>query len=1312
MTVRELHRVPRTTVPLTRPGREAIAAPPQLSDGAGKTPVHFLLPVVGALSSMVMMVVLRNGQPLFLVVAAAVFLIAVVAGVAVAISSRGQERKANTQRRERYLDHLETLRADLRERTTQVRAHAQAVHPAPGALLALASDPGRVWERRRHDADFLTVRAGTGPVPWFSLVLEPAPPMEPYDPMLAAEAAQLVEHGRHVDAMPVLVDLTNVAVMTIVGPVADARASARAVVLALTATHSPDDVLLAAAFAPDAAPEWAGLDLLPHAQDPRLFDGPVPARRVAPDGPALLEVLGHEITDRLARAKSSRGQEVDQPRLVVLCDDHGARATSLPLPGRALARELGITLIHVLSSLAHEPDEVDVRLTIDPDGGSVTTWPGRPERSVQPVRPDLASPDLTLATARALAPLRMREVHAAVAGGPGPEVSGAATFLGIETVDDVGAHRWRARSPEELLRVPFATDDLGKSVYLDLKEAGQGGMGPHGLCVGATGSGKSEMLRTLILALATTHGPQDLSMILVDYKGGAAFAPFAALPHVAGLIDNLADDPQLTTRARASIQGEVVRRQRALKDVGAASIGHYRRLREDRPDLAPLPHLLVVIDEFAELLTAEPEFTDLFLQIGRIGRSVGIHLLFSSQRVEAGKLRGLDTYLSYRLGLRTFSESESQTVLGTTDAFSLPSLPGYGYLKVDTSLYTRFRAGYVSGPVPRERAAAPSDERPRVLALPTYNHLAASQASGDRAQPPGPRLTSIETGPTLIDEVVTRLVDHDMAVRPVWLEPLPDRLALGRVVDTETSAGLKVAVGRVDDPAHQRQDPWTVDLARAGGHLAIVGAPHAGRTTLLRTLVTSLALTHTPRAVAVYGMDLTGGGLSALEGFPHVGGIVTRSHRDRVGRLIEDLTATLATRERVFRERAIESMTHLRTVHEAGRVPELPAADVVVLIDGFGAVRTDLPELEGPLNDLISKGPGLGVHVVVGLNRWNELRIAQQALFGTRIELRVADPAESVIDRKLAGTITADMPGRALTHDGLLAQVALPVLDLVEPDAIGTELHALAARVAASWNGPSAAPIRLLPTHLNISTLPDEIDVPGAIPLGLRQDTMDTEYWAHLDDDQHLLVLADTNAGKSTVLRTIAAGLAARYTEDELAIAVLGTRGQVSPAVPADLLAADARTLDQAHGTALSIAAELAKRPTMSPDLRQRAPRIVVLVDDHDILAAGGHDPLAPLLPYLPSARDLGLHVILTRPVAGASRALHSPVLQSLRDTGAAILLMSGDRTEGPIVGRTYAEQLPAGRGRYIRRGTAPFIVQVAHAPATAAPVPVPVGTM
>ena len=281
--------------------------------------------------------------------------------------------------------------------------------------------------------------------------------------------------------------------------------------------------------------------------------------------------------------------------------------------------------------------------------------------------------------------------------------AGDVDVMGMLRIDDPGRldldAMWQPRGDRAFLRVPIGLDQAGRPVVLDLKESAQLGMGPHGLCVGATGSGKSELLRTLVLGLLATHAPDDLAMVLVDYKGGATFAPFEGVPHVAGIITNLVDDPTLTERAYASLSGEVQRRQRMLRDAGnVANITDYRMLRRQRPDLPAMPHLFVIIDEFGELLTARPDFIDLFLSIGRIGRSIGVHLLLSSQRIESGQLRGLDTYLSYRLGLRTFSEDESRSVLDTTDAFHLPPLPGFGYLKVDVTVYQRFKAAYVSGP--------------------------------------------------------------------------------------------------------------------------------------------------------------------------------------------------------------------------------------------------------------------------------------------------------------------------------------------------------------------------------------------------------------------------------------------------------------------------------------------------------------------------------------------------------------------------------------------------------------------------------------
>jgi S-DNA-T family DNA segregation ATPase FtsK/SpoIIIE len=790
-------------------------------------------------------------------------------------------------------------------------------------------------------------------------------------------------------------------------------------------------------------------------------------------------------------------------------------------------------------------------------------------------------------------------------------------------------------------------------------------------------------------------------MVLVDYKGGAAFAAFAGLPHVAGIIDNLQDDAGLTERARASIAGEVVRRQKVLRDADSSpSITHYRELRLRRPELPPLPHLLLVIDEFGELLTAEPEFIDLLMTIGRIGRSIGVHLLLSSQRIEAGKLRGLDTYLSYRIGLRTFSEAESTTILDRPDAFHLPAIPGYGYLKVDTSIYKRFRAGYVSGPIEQTLASAnDADRRPEPRILPLFNTLAAdeSAATGADGEPTEEELERPAVGRALVDEAVDRLRITGRTVDPVWLPPLPDRLALSRVVSgrRERDEAMRIPLGLVDDPTSQSQGSWFLDLTRSGGHAAVIGAPQTGRSTFLRSIAAATALTTTPRQISVYGLDLSGGGLSRIEGFPHVGGVATRADPDRIQRLLEELQLMLVARERLFREAGIDSLRSLRSRHDAGELPGLPSADVVLLVDGYGAVRDEFERFDAPLAELLQRGSSFGIHVVLALTRWNEVRMNLQPLIGTRLELRLNDASDSVIDRKLAQTLQPTQKGRIITEERRFAQVALPVLDDVDDDGVAEAMSILARRATESWTGPGAAPIRLLPADYPPSELPDVFDEPDRLPFGLRQDTMRPALLDLAHTDQHLTVFGDAASGKTTLLRGLVEALVERYTADELVIAVMDARGTLQDVVPDDYLGGYASSAIVARQLSTAISEELAKRAASAD--RQAGPRIVVVADDFDILASGGTEPLRPLLPHFPSARDLRLSVLLARPVAGLQRALFDPSLQALRDTGGSTFLMSGERSEGQILPRLYAEQMVAGRGRFIRRGERPFVAQVAH---------------
>lgn len=1303
MTKPLFHRPTRVTSAPAPPEPELIPAPPSLEDQGGTMPLQFLLPLIGALSSVIMMVVLRNGQPLFLVLAAVIFVVAVVGGLGFALSSRGRAARKARSRRELYLDYLERLRADLRERGHQDRAAALAVHPAPDGLVEIMRNPARRWERRRTDADHLSARLGLAARPWFALtVAAQESPLEPADPILQREAEIVARTLDAVPEMPITANLDDAWVVSVVADRDRGMPVIRSVVAQLATAHTPDDLVLAAAYPAERAAEWAGFDLLPHVQDAALFDGPLPARRVAPDLSLLTDLLAGEMTARAASAAGvqRRGNgEIQRARLIVVIDDHGHAASRLRSPDPHLRLpDLNVTVIHLLADRLHEPDDVDVRITIDDDGALVTHRASSAEPVSVSFTPDQTHSDTLVALARSMAAFRTVHV-AARSDGSTTDSLDIAQLLGIADIADIDPSAlWKPRPPSAFLRVPFGVDDNGRPVFLDLKESAQEGMGPHGICVGATGSGKSEMLRTLLLSLALVHPPEDLSLLLVDYKGGAAFSPFQSLPHVAGLIDNLASDPELTTRARASLQGEVLRRQQMLKDADSSpSITHYRELRKTRPELEPMPHLFMVIDEFGELLTAEPEFIDLFLQIGRIGRSIGIHLLLSSQRIEAGKLRGLDTYLSYRLGLRTFSESESHVVLGTTDAYRLPALPGYGILKVDTSVYQRFRAGFVSGPVPARSAPVVQGERNRVFRVPTYNGIAQDADDGHDTMS---ALSMPEMGELFIDEAVTRLRADDRAVTAAWLPPLPERLALGQILgDQELASNLELPIGLIDDPAHQTQSPWILDLTRGGGHLAIIGSPQSGRTTLLRTIAVSLALTRTPTDVAVYGMDLVGGGLRRLEPFPHVGGVATRSDPARLRRLIEELEAMLSAREQIFKDTGIDSIAQLRTRHAAGHIPQLASAEIVVLVNGYSALRQEFDDLDAAFTAIMVRAANYGVHIVVALSRWSELRIAHQSLFGTKIEMRLNDAGESQVDRNLARTIRAASAGRALSDNGLIGQVALPVLETTDDGDLGDAIETLGHRVAASWSGPSAAPIRLLPQDLDPAQLPEAVDEPDSVPFGLRQDTMEPAFWEFTRSDQHLLVFGDARSGKSSTLRMIVDGLIERFTPDELAIAVVDSRGHVGETIPDAYLAAHARTTTQASGLASSIATELARRPQLDAAALAAVPRVVLIVDDHDIMSAGGIEHLKALAPHLPTARDTRFHIILSRPVAGSVRAMYSPFLQGIRDTGGALLLLSGDRSEGQILPRVHAERFPPGRGRYVRRGENPHVVQVAHLP-------------
>jgi S-DNA-T family DNA segregation ATPase FtsK/SpoIIIE len=1219
--------------------------------------------------------------------------------------------KLNGLRRD-YLRYLSQVRAKVRQAAAQQRAAMERGGPDPGALSALVL-AGEVWDRAPGVPGFLNARVATGTqVLAVRLVPPETKPAEDLDPLCAGALRRFVRTHSSVPALPVSVSLGSVTRVCLTGDEAARDGLVRALIAQLAVSHSPRDVSVVVCASPDRIAAWEWIKWLPHNRHPDEVDAAGPARLMVPGMDWLPGILGKEVRERprFTPGPGTPGTR-SRPCYVVIADGVAAEGEIAGLDG--------VVILDLSPSGADSRDPCVLRLRVTPD--RLYRLSGREEIAVGV--PDALSVPEAEALARMLCPLRPRAAAEQREDALAADVSLAA-LLGVGDPGALDAESmWRRRAPRDLLRVPIGTDADGNPVELDIKESAQGGMGPHGLVVGATGSGKSELLRTLVLGLAMTHDPSELNFVLVDFKGGATFLGLDTLPHVSAVITNLADELPLVDRMRDALHGEIVRRQEVFRAAGNyASLRDYSRSRAEGAALEPMPALFVVLDEFSELLAAKPEFIDLFVMIGRVGRSLGVHLLLASQRLEEGRLRGLETQLSYRIGLRTFSAMESRTVLGVPDAYELPSRPGNGYLKVDTTGMTRFKAAYVSGPAAakshhRERSR-PARSRPVIA---PFGPAFIPPAFAETAVPEPPAETPAASADSLLDVVVRQIAGHGRPAHQIWLPPLDEPPPLDALLPPlrVTARGLTAAgdqgsagdqgagaphavLGLVDKPFEQRRDPLWADLSGGAGHVAVVGAPRSGKSTALRTLISSLALLHTPAEVQFYILDFGGGTLAAAEGLPHVGGAATRLAADRVRRTVAEVRALLERREASFADRNIESIAAYRRMVAAGDIEGDGFGDVFLVVDGWLTLRQDFEELEPVITSLAARGLGYGIHLAAAANKWSQFRPAIRDLFGTRLELRLGDPYESEAGRAAAANVPEGAPGRGLTRDGLHFLAAVPRIDGQHTaSGLAAAAQALVTAVRDAWPGAAAPPVRMLPAVLPAAELP----APDRhrCPFGIDENALATVS-ADFGADPHFLIVGDTECGKSNLLRVLCAGIARARPPEEAKMIFIDYRRSLLDAagVPHQIGYA---TSSAAAGPLLADVREALLNRLPPPDLTAEQLRarswwsgseLYLVVDDYDLVAGSSGSPLQVLAELLPQARDIGLHLLLARSAGGAGRAMFEPVIQRLREMGTPGVIMSGSRDEGQLFGGVRPVPQPAGRGFFVERRSGSRLVQTA----------------
>ncbi|MEZ7672638.1 type VII secretion protein EccCa [Pauljensenia sp. 20925_1_27] len=1344
MVTRKKRRI--AAVPEQPSGSLALQMPPEKAEPASMGNVLMMVvPMLGSTGVMIFMAMQNNGGGRSMLMGGGM-LVAMLGMVGFNMYRQFSQyrTRVKTQRRE-YLSYLAETRESIRKVAKKQRAYYNWVYPDPDALVTLAANGSRLWSREGNTYDVLTFRYGSGTQP-LGLTFErpPIDPMTEMDVVCLSAMERFIAVHDHTDNVGKFLYLGDFSHIEVVGEGESAYDEMRAIMMHLACFIEPSKLKIAVLCSADRLGDWEWVKWMPQARSANVRDAIGPARMISTEPRELVEMIGPDIAMRGAYRP---GEEMPEwPHLLLVCD--GAEfPTSSPFGSMAGVR--GVTIMSRAREWTPMKSHTALRLVIHPspnrkgaDVVDVVTMDSVPESAFA----DRLSAVQAEAVARRMTPFatqeKLEESDTPVGRSDESRQKDLMELVGIGDIRDFDPEKqWVRREGRARLAAPFAVTPEGRPVVLDIKESAQQGMGPHGLLIGATGSGKSEVLRTLVLALALTHSPEQLNLVLVDFKGGATFAGMADLPHVSAMISNLESELSLVDRMQDALQGEMVRRQEMLRQAGNyANVSDYEADRlAGKHEYPPLPALFIVLDEFTEMLMAKPEFGEVFIMIGRLGRSLSVHLLLASQKMDLGKARGLESHLSYRIALKTFTESDSREVLGIPDAAKLPPLPGSGFLKAGGDGLVRFRASYVAAPPPArtlasiaEASTAGAPSAPIEILPFTVAPVITREALGEEEE--------VDQNQEIVlagDEVWADMSEMDIAVakmkgkgypaHQVWLPPLeiPDTFAtlmpdlapdpeLGFISRAWRESGvLRVPLGTVDLPLEQRRETLVLDLSGAGGNFALVGGPQTGKSTALRTIVQALSLTYTPQEVQFYVMDFGGGTFAGFAGAPHVAGVATRDTEEVRTRMLAEIAAIMDDRERYFRAHGIDSMDTYRRGRLAGTYDD-GYGDVFLVIDGWGALRSEFDGLDREVTTMMSRGLSLGVHLVISAARWMDIRAEAQDIFGSRLELHTANPKESIVNREGAARIPKGRPGRGIDMAGHEMMIGLPRADAEQdPSTVSQGVAYTVNKIRECLVAGEGPKLRLLPQRITLaeilSQLPDQQILPrggGDMVLGVEESRLGPLLF-NTRTEAHLYLFGDGKTGKTSFLRSIISEVTRLYSPNEAKILAIDMRRSLLGAIPDEYslryLTNHAEAMKQLRELAKFLRTRLPGSDVTAEQIRERTwwsgPEVWILVDDYDLVATSSGNPLMELIDLLPQAGDIGLHVIITRRMGGASRAAYEKVLQMMNDLAVTGILLSGNPSEGAIINGVKPKRAIAGRAQVVHRELGVVAAQLTWTP-------------
>lgn len=1094
---------PARTAPFNRPPRPGAASgpkpvvPPTHKDPTKPSRFSWAAVLSPLIMAAAMVIIMQN--PRFALFA----LLSPIIGIATWAENKRRFKRDTEAEGERYDKAMVEFREELSKAADIERGLLYEAAPDPGRVIMRALLPStRLWQRRFGAADYLNLHCGIGNLDW-------EPPIDKSGASKLDPEVQEVVDAVAIQNAPISVDLDNAGVVGIFGNREGALALARSLAVQAATHIGPADLTIGFFTESSRSDVWEWAGWLPHTQ---ISDGNLASQWLGFDrrrSERLLTMLRDSVDSQLA---SSFLVVVDSE---VLLEGRESTARKLLGHGRHTSgdstrrnHETPVSGIVIAETEDQLPASCTSVIEIHEDF-TVTIRHPETRTRIENVIYSGVSEEKAAVVARTLAKFDDPEVKV-----PGASLPPMVSMLPLLDLDDLSGKSisklWKSNHQ---FSTPVGVSEKGKYSLDIIRD------GPHGLVGGTTGSGKSEFLRTMVAGLAARVDPEHLTFILIDFKGGAAFAACNDLPHTIGTISNL--DEQLANRALRALEAEMKYRQEAFARAGDGVDNLDAYLATNPAE--PMPRILVVIDEFAQLAKEFPDVLSALVSVGAVGRTLGIHMILATQRPAGVVNDDILANTNMRVALRVQSRDDSNNVIGVPDASAISrEQRGRAYVKLGEDDIAPIQTALVTGYSDVE------DEQAVELTEIIFG------ADSPPRKPPRRNFSDENDLDKLIQAI--RVANDDEGFdppRPVWPEPLGESipLDLGGSKETEgdqkrMSGGMKsnkILVGLSDDPDHQRQirDGWNLNE----GNLLLMGIPGSGTTTALTSIALAAADSLSPKELDLFVLDMGGSvALSELQGLPHMAGFVG------TGQGSHELQARL--------------IKYLRKELDSRKANPTNRRKAILLLDGLATLRDEYQDADGmalldQLYRVYADGPSVGIHCVATTTRAKAVPAAIDDVTTQKWLFKLADP----YDYSLVGIRPADAPP-AIPGRCVIAETKLHTHIATPPKGVREAAADITGRFGSSADKPSV--IALLPDCVGVEDVTQIGSIAGEpwkIPVGIAEHDL-KPVALDLYQGEHMLIAGPVRSGKSSVLLGVAQSLrdaAARDGED-LEIWGLGSR--------------------------------------------------------------------------------------------------------------------------------------------------------------------------